>query len=420
MPDKDNYGRLRWRVAVKGSDSRGRVYKRFPAAELRAANAYARRAEDERAALGDVGFLAQEERELIAAWRKEAAAMLRAGVRPPAAAELIRDGVRRLMEAARSATFDAAAADYVRLHANAWKPARRSLVESCFRRFRDALGCGAWPLSRFSADDVVRGVAIFTGAEASQQTRAYYLRTLAAMWTRAQEQGYAPSNPAKEAGRLTAAAKQAKPVEFYSVEEVKQLLAAAFAHADRAEATAFVVRLLTGTRPAEVARLQWGDLRLEDPTPYIFLPTGKAKTLKQRCVYLQGTHAAILRAIMPKYVQADAPLLKGYASDKQVRERLFKVATDIAAAAGLSQARKKGVARERKPEERNILRHTAATYLVAYMGEVGKAALILGHTEAVCREHYLGVATKQAAQRFFNLAVPGAAAAPPREYAAGA
>lgn len=198
---------------------------------------------------------------------------------------------------------------------------------------------------------------------------------------------------------MVARPKHPRGVATLSVEEARRLLAAAYGYRNRGEALLYVVRLLTGCRAAEAARLQWRDFRLDEEQPHIFLSAGKAKTDRARCIYLQGSHADVLRAFMPtRYRKPEARVCEGKSAEA-VEHRLPLVSAAIAARAGLTS----GAA-----VTKNVLRHTAASYLVAHFGEVGKAALILGHTEAVCRKHYLGLIPKREADKFFRLAPPSA------------
>jgi len=55
------------------------------------------------------------------------------------------------------------------------------------------------------------------------------------------------------------------------------------------------------------------------------------------------------------------------------------------------------------PHPRNCLRHSAATYLVARDGEVGKAATMLCNSEKMIRQHYLGRASEADGAAWFRI-----------------
>ena len=53
---------------------------------------------------------------------------------------------------------------------------------------------------------------------------------------------------------------------------------------------------------------------------------------------------------------------------------------------------------------KNCLRHSFATYHVALHRDPGKTALILSHrNQEVLYQHYLGIATKEQAERYFDI-----------------
>ena len=67
------------------------------------------------------------------------------------------------------------------------------------------------------------------------------------------------------------------------------------------------------------------------------------------------------------------------------------------------EAKSDAFTRANIPHPRNCLRHSAATYLVARDGEVGKAATMLCNSEKMIRQHYLGRATEPDGRSWFGI-----------------
>jgi hypothetical protein len=55
---------------------------------------------------------------------------------------------------------------------------------------------------------------------------------------------------------------------------------------------------------------------------------------------------------------------------------------------------------------RNVLRHTAASYLCAYLESMSAAALNLGHSESMLIKHYRALVPHSEGERFFTLPIP--------------
>jgi len=51
----------------------------------------------------------------------------------------------------------------------------------------------------------------------------------------------------------------------------------------------------------------------------------------------------------------------------------------------------------------DILRHTAASHLLAALGDVGKVATELGNSPRILREHYLELVSEEESAKFWNL-----------------
>ncbi len=369
-----------------------RVKKCFALSEQREANAYARQIEEEHIVLSDRDYTNEEERYALGYYRKWEARCRLEGRTVPPLFELIQEACERYDKRTNAATWESAAATYMAERGVNLKPARASVVRSVIARFTDTLARPDLLLDDITIGDVQEGITAMLGADASRGTRGAYLAILSSIWQLAIDRKLAGFNPASEARKQLPPAEVEQPT-FFSVEECRKLLAVAWQHGNRAEALFFVVGLLTGIRLAERARLQYEDFRLDEPAPYINVPAGKAKTRRQRAVYLQGTHADIIRAFLPAGA-APADCIAPYGGNETTqRGSAYATQTAFAKAAGVEFPR-------------NVLRHTAATYLCAHLESMGKAALILGHSEDILTRHYRALVTKAEADKFFALTLP--------------
>lgn len=384
--EKVTDGRRRWLVCVKtGGDWRARKYKRFAFDELRGANAYARRAEAEGQAAGELGLLTAEERMLILTFRRLAAAEREAGRGVPAAAEMMQAAFRAHEDRTRAGTFGATLEEFLQGAQNTMQATRFKAVFYVLTRFRAAVGKDDMPLSEFTPAGLRETFDLMVG-DIALSTRKIYAALIVQFFNFAVKAGRLDRNPAVLMAETLGKDQRAHDVAFLSIPECKLVLNACLTARPRKRALAFgvLVRMLTGIRAAEFLRLTWGDFRLAEDAPYIHLSAAKSKTGKQRLVYLQGTHARLIRRMIPDYAPPGEKVLNLSYSAFTCGGNQFLQAAGASAPT-------------------NVLRHTAATYLVAHFGEVGKAALILGHAEAICRKHYLGVTPKAEADKFFRL-----------------
>lgn len=404
-------GGFRWLVRVRcGADGKEH-FRKFALDDLRSANEYARQ-HDGAGGLGGLGGSGVVLRDddllavrLFRAWEDEERA---AGHDVPPLAVLVRDAAARWMERRRAGSFAAVVERYQTEARARSKPERGRLVVNFLDRFTAALGRKAdEPCDALTDADVSAALAVMLEPTAKQSTKVHYLKVLSAVFARAIDDRVATMNPARAVLRSMPTERPAA-VDFLSVEDSARLLVAARSYRSRRAALHFLIGLLCGVRMAERCRLCWGDLRLDEERPFINMPAGKAKGYHARAVYVHGTHADILRAFMPRRPRpAGELILDGYPSEERTEEAAFRVQKNIFKAAGVKH-------------RRNVLRHTAATYLTAYLESKGAAALNLGHSETMLLQHYRGLVTHAEGVRFFGLALAPAAADAAGNYRAAA
>lgn len=384
-------GAEKWRVRYRIGDGRFRR-KHFHAHQLREANAFA--AQVDRAAMLDGTSWTEAEKTAMRHWRDYVNAERAAGRNVPPLMAVIQAAIRTIDERRAAATFSQAAAAYIEEGRARLKPARLALVQSVLARFTASLPAADISLAEMGENTVKNALALVVEPGAAATTRAHYLNIVSSVFARAIERGLCKQNPAKLLLRTMGgtATKGTQPT-FLQISEVQALLHQAAQHKDKAEALHFVIGLLTGVRMAERSRLQWQDLRLDEPRPYINLPASKAKTGRARQVFLHGTHTDIVRAFIPARTLPGSLIMSGHANEKRQKERAIELQNALAKAAGVTLPR-------------NVLRHTAASYLCAYLESMSAAALNLGHSEQMLITHYRALVPHAEAVRYFSLPVP--------------
>lgn len=380
-----------WRVLSRLYSGRRRS-KYYPLDQLREANDYARA--QERAIQLDGTSWSEAEKVAMRYWREWVNAERAAGRNVPALLQVLQAAVRTIEKRRQAATVEQGIATYLAEAEARMKPTRLALVRSTLAKFAANLPAADMSLAEVGEDAIRNALAFMVSTNAAQSTRAHYLNIISAMFARAVERGLCKQNPAKLFLRTMGGTdtKGTQPT-FLQVDEVQALLHAAAQHKDKAEALHFVIGLLTGIRSAERCRLQWQDIRLDEPRPYINLPATKAKTKRARQVFIHGSHAEILRSFIPRRHLPGSLIMAGHANEKAQKERAIVVQNALAKAAGVTLPR-------------NVLRHTAASYLCAYLESMSAAALNLGHSEQMLITHYRALVPHAEAVRFFSLPVP--------------
>lgn len=161
-------------------------------------------------------------------------------------------------------------------------------------------------------------------------------------------------------------------IEIYSPDELDKLLSKANGM------TAFIViQAFAGLRHAEVARLDWQDIDLDDG--FIEVKAKNSKTGERRLIPM----AANLKACLLPLRQPSGPLC----SHANTWMQLIK----IAAAAGVAS-------------KRNGLRHSFISYRVAQSADVPRVADEAGNSVQIIRQHYLRRVKPAEAVRWFSIA----------------
>ena len=178
-------------------------------------------------------------------------------------------------------------------------------------------------------------------------------------------------------------------IEIYSVQELTRLLLAA------GEMTPFIaIGAFAGLRHAEIARLDWREIDLEDG--FIEVRAAKSKTGERRLVPI---HANLKKWLLP-YRQPAGKVVPYANTTKQLLK--------IAAATG-SEATQTAPEVPALKWKHNALRHSFISYRVAECADVPRVADEAGNSPQMIRQHYLRRVKPAAAAEWFAILPPATA-----------
>lgn len=218
-------------------------------------------------------------------------------------------------------------------------------------------------------DDWLRGLPV------GPQSRVNFRRVLHALFNFAVARDFARDNPVARTERPKVIAKEPG---FLAPAQLARLLE----HADEFIRPALAIGAFAGLRPAEIRRLTWNAVDLEER--HIAVSAATAKTASRRLVPISDNLLAwLLRA--PKRVGPVLPVSPAIERD------LVLAARD---AAGI------------KTWPADGLRHSWVSYRFALTGDAARTAAEAGHDQAVLHRHYRALATRKQAERWFAI-MPG-------------
>lgn len=312
---------------------------------------------------------------------------------PVTAAELravhsFREALAKLPDHAQSATLADAVESFVKglesrnksisCEVVSDKLLSKLLIEGKSKGHRDAL---EYRLKRFNQEygdwlacDVTTEVIddFLTHLDVGQQTKLHYRRAIGQMFNHAIKLKAAPNNPIDDTIKPKAAPAATgilKPVE----------VAALLTHADAATLPGLAISFLAGVRRAEIERLDWSEIDLDEG--FIEIKAENSKTAQRRLIPMSDNLKAWLRPYaVPrgKVVQSPAVWRKG--QEKARGE------------AGLTTW------------PHNAGRHSFASYYLAMHDDPGKLAMALGHPDPrLLFKHYRQLVTAKAAGAYWGI-----------------
>ncbi len=236
--------------------------------------------------------------------------------------------------------------------------------------FRDAFGDKpAAAVGTQDLDDWLHGLPV------GPQSRLNYRRALHALFNFAMARQFARENPAKGTGRPKVFSREPgvlTPAQF------ERLLNAA----DERLRPALAIGGFAGLRPAEIRRLTWEAVNLEER--HVSVSAMTSKTASRRLVPICDNLLAWLLTA-PKRVGP-------------VCSVSFAIERDLTVAAREAAGIKKWPA--------DALRHSWVTYRFALTGDAARTAAEAGHDQAVLHRHYRALATKTQAEAYFAIRPP--------------
>ncbi len=169
-------------------------------------------------------------------------------------------------------------------------------------------------------------------------------------------------------------------ITTYTAEELQRLIAAA----DERILPMIVIGGFAGLRHAEIARLEWQDIDMEEG--FIEVKAENAKTDTRRIVQLKANLKAFLKPLVKKSGKV--------VSVVNTTKQLLKTATDTADAENEIEAME---------WKHNALRHTYISARVAESGDVPRVADEAGNSPQVIRTNYLKRMRPAAAAEWFAI-----------------
>jgi integrase len=121
-----------------------------------------------------------------------------------------------------------------------------------------------------------------------------------------QRQGRLNANPLRVVGKVETAGKEKFERRALTDAEMTRLLGVA-----GPRKVTYLLAVLLGPRRGELTALQWGDVHLDAPSPFVTLWCGSTKNRKRAVMWLRDDVLAELRAIRPADVREDQLVLDG-------------------------------------------------------------------------------------------------------------
>jgi len=131
-------------------------------------------------------------------------------------------------------------------------------------------------------------------------------------------QGRIAANPLAAVAKVEQRGREVRKPRALSDAEVTSLLAAA-----GERRTLYLTALLTGLRRGELRQLQWGDVHLDAPRPFINARAATTKNKKAAVLWLRDDLAAVLRTCRPDGVGAGVAVFKRLPDMEEFRSDLI-------------------------------------------------------------------------------------------------
>jgi integrase len=201
-------------------------------------------------------------------------------------------------------------------------------------------------------------------------TRQTWLNRLSSLLSFSVRRGWIPSNPCDRIDRVRV---DRKPPAILTPAQVEMLLNLQMEKTQMR--SYFILGTFAGIRPEEILRLDWSAINIATRTVKV-----DGKTRRRRIVPLEPRSVELLK----EHVKASGPLAPSLTTVIRWRKKARKLL-------GLS----------RFPQD--LLRHTAASYLLALHKDAGKVATMLGNSSNILLTHYHEPVTEADCKAFWGL-----------------
>ena len=217
-----------------------------------------------------------------------------------------------------------------------------------------------------------------TGKASANRSKENTLRQIVSLFNFARRMKFIPADLALEVAEIPTPKKQHAAIEVFTPSEIARILA----DADTEIVPALAIAAFAGLRLAEVARLDWRDVKLGESV--LIVTAGNAKTRARRVVPIAPNLAAWL-----------APHAKTFGPVNPCAD------DDLGGALG--DRFERAAVRAKIGWRRNALRHSAITYRVAVTKDVAACALEFGNSPAVIFSSYRALATEAEGRAWFDV-----------------
>ena len=218
---------------------------------------------------------------------------------------------------------------------------------------------------------------------ASARTKENMLRMISSLFNYARRMKFVPADVAMEIAEIPTPKKQPAPIGVYTAAEIESMLA----KADTDAVPALAIAAFAGLRLAEVARLDWRDVRLGEKL--IVVEARNAKTAARRLVPIQDNLAAWL-----------APHAKRFGPMNPCQEERHCVGN------ALGDRFERAAGRAKVKWKRNGFRHTYISARVATLKDVPEVALEAGNSPAIIFSNYRALLTETEGKAWFAVMPP--------------
>lgn len=234
---------------------------------------------------------------------------------------------------------------------------------------RFARGREDTPINEFDMASIEQWLA---GQKDTPTARKGHWGRLSCMFSYAKRKKYITENPCSGMDRPRI---DPKPPVIFTVDEADKLLRWLATEGRRRWRLAQVVLgLFTGIRPVELTRIYWRDIELERALVRV---DASASKVRQRRIVPLPQNAVEWLKLCPR-------------TDKPIGAIRWKWIATLERGTGLKWSN-------------DVLRHSAASYLLAKHDDCGKVSRWLGNSPVILLNHYTELVGKAEAGRYFNI-----------------